>query len=34
MKKSDAKEKFQEIEKSINENGFENTASMFSISES
>ena len=33
-KKSDAKKIFQEIEKSINENGFENTASIFSISES
>ena len=33
-KKSIANEIFQEIEKSINENGFENTASIFSISES
>ena len=33
-KTSDAKKIFQEIEKSINENGFENTASIFSVSES
>ncbi len=33
-KKIDAKEVFYEIQKSINENGFENTASIFSISES